>query len=83
MKHVLSLDIGTVVDYSIRLSSDSPAVIDDTYEIHSGPDRFVYFTQGKRNRVGLFSPDGHVAYFETSEVSCPHGIRFDHDGRLF
>ena len=82
LKHVSSRDVGTVIDYSIRLSSDSPSVV-DTHEIHSGPDGFIYFTQGLHDRVGRLSPDGHVAYFDTPEDSYPHGIRFDHDGRLY
>ena len=82
LKHVSSRDVGTVIDYSIRLSSDPPKLI-DTHEIHSGPDGFIYFTQGLHDRVGRLSPDGHVAYFDTPEDSYPHGIRFDHDGRLY
>ena len=82
LNHVSSRDVGTVIDYSVRLSTDSPDLI-DTHEIHSGPDGFIYFTQGKHDRVGRLSPDGHVAYFETPEDSYPHGIRFDHEGRLY
>ena len=82
LKHVSSRDVGTVIDYSVRLSTDSPDLI-DTHEIHSGPDGFIYFTQGKHDRIGRLSPDGHVSYFETPEDSYPHGIRFDYKGRLY
>lgn len=82
LNQVSSRDVGSVIDYSVRLSTDSPDLI-DTHEIHSGPDGFIYFTQGKHDRVGRLSPDGHVAYFETPEDSYPHGIRFDHEGRLY
>ena len=70
LKHVSSRDVGTVIDYSIRLSSDSPSVV-DTHEIHSGPDGFIYFTQGLHDRVGRLSLDGHVAYFDTPEDFLP------------
>ena len=82
LKHVSSRDVGSVIDYSVRLPSDSPTVI-DTHEIHSGPDGFIYFTQGKHDRVGRLSLDGHVAYFEMPKDSYPHGIRFDHNGCLY
>ena len=82
LKNVSSRDVGAVIDYSVRLSTDSPDLI-DTHEIHSGPDGFIYFTQGKHDRIGRLSPDGHVSYFETPEDSYPHGIRFDYKGHLY
>ena len=55
LKQVSSRDVGTVVDYSIRLSTDSPTLI-DTHEIHSGPDGFIYIAIEDPGRIIRLKP---------------------------
>ncbi|MGB1776339.1 MAG: hypothetical protein ACPHGV_08385 [Synechococcus sp.] len=72
-------DKGHVIDYNVHPDSTDY----DTHEIHPGPDGYIYFTQQKHDRVGRISTDGRVEYFDMPVGSHPHGIRFDHDGRLY
>ena len=69
--------IGDVSDYNVHLPTDD---LYDTHEIFAGPDGMVYFTQRMHDRVGRFTLDGRVEFFDLPEGSRPHGLRFSRTG---
>ena len=52
----------------------------DTHEIYAGPDGMVYFTQRMHDRVGRFTLDGRVEFFDLPDGARPHGLRFSPTG---
>lgn len=70
--------IGDVSDYNVHLPTDGHLY--DTHEIYAGPDGMVYFTQRMHDRVGRFTLDGRVEFFDLPEGSRPHGLRFSRNG---
>jgi len=63
---------------------DLPDKLGSTHEIAAGPDGSIWVSQMKQHKLVRISPDDDsVVFFDMPPGTGPHGLKFDHDGRLW
>lgn len=63
---------------------DLPDKLGSTHEIAAAPDGSIWVSQMMQHKLVRISPeDDSVIFFDMPSDTAPHGLKFDHEGRLW